>query len=111
MSERIRNATIIRADLDTEVFGTLSMIIGVQYGDNSYQTMTLRNMERDAGIHVGTLLQVLRIHSFNRLAFQPVRVRVMPDRMIEAIGHIVDESWYAPGEMSEAGDQPHAARG
>jgi hypothetical protein len=101
-----KNAVIIDATIGINVHGILDARIKLGYGDKSVQVFgnyglySLKdglNGKNYAGHFIYRVLEAAGADGWEQLKGKAIRV-VADDSHIEAIGHIITDTWFYPGE-------------
>lgn len=95
----IRSTVLTTADYD----GQLTCSIAMDYGSTrqSFGTYILYNLhykedKNFGGFFIYRCLEVIGVNEWSKLIGKPVRVRIGDNRLIEAIGHFIEDKWFCP---------------
>lgn len=97
----IVNAVIIDTKITIEDHGFVA-IIELDYGGAARQgfgafTSYFEGYQKDvAGQHITRLMEIAGVRTWSSLRGRSLRVKKSGYHTIEAIGHIVEDDWYAP---------------
>lgn len=118
----IRNAVIESAVITSDDHGLLSAWLHLDYGDHGHQgfggyalylpkSFTHHTLESVAGHFIWRCMEVAGVTEWSRLTGRTIRVRRTEEGfggMIEAIGHIVKDDWFAPkADFAKAKEASH----
>lgn len=89
------NAIIDKASIEIEDHGILTLSITMKYGGGQIQGFGNYDVRTNLGWWMERVFATLEVNSFDKLKGKTVRVR-REDRMISAIGHIIEDKWFCP---------------
>lgn len=104
---RERNAVITKVRIGDDDHGSLTMVVELDYGGTcqGFGTYSLYQPKfktvNYCGLFIWRCLQIAGVENVNDMKGKTIRVRQNDDRMVEAIGHIVKDDWFAPTKEFE----------
>ena len=108
MKPEIHNALITSAEIRNDEFGCLTIWVHVKYAGSTGKgfggyclykppMISQSDIRACAGHFIWRIMETAGVQEWGQLKGKAVRVRA-DDSKIHAIGHIVDNNWFCPGE-------------
>jgi hypothetical protein len=108
MRAEIKNAVIKAAKIDSADRDLLTAWLDLDYGGmgqgfggytlylpKSYSNHKLTSV---AGHWIWRCMEIAEVRNWSNMAGKTIRVRIGESGLIEAIGHIVKDDWFCPGD-------------
>lgn len=108
MRNEVRNAIIKKARIDDCDRGLLTVWLDLDYGGlcqgfGGYtlylpKSFTHHRLLSTAGHFIWRCMEIAGVSRWENVPGKSIRVKIGEDGLVKAIGHIINDDWFSPGE-------------